>query len=392
MNTDNQNKNNDIEILVIEDESNTKVIGILPKEEKKKHKNITVSYKAIIAIVIILSVIVTLISNISYAFYGKDNSIDNNTLEKVDEIETEEINQEEEKAVESPELDVINEKIFIDSDVDFDIYSNLIYDKEKNTVKCDNDKLEIGTNNIVCTATNSNGDSITKSFSVIKSTTFNKTAIFFGDSITSGFGSSNRKYSWANYIDDNYDLSACVNAGKNAYRVSTYNNEDRYLVKEVKKHYNEEYDFVILQGGINDALYKIPIGTLSNTNDTDALDTNTFYGGLEMYIVTAINTWPNARIGYIINYSIPNYDSIIYDYNHFKKYYDALKEVLKKYNISYIDLFEGSAQGERFSDILSVNSKVYLIDNLHLNDEGYKKISPYIYNWMQTLEKYSITR
>lgn len=66
-----------------------------------------------------------------------------------------------------------------------------------------------------------------------------------------------------------------------------------------------------------------------------------------------------------------------------------MRKVLKKWNIPYIDLFDGIASnGKSYSSILKFDTDTYLPDTLHLNDEGYKVISPYIYSWMQNLSKW----
>ena len=64
-----------------------------------------------------------------------------------------------------------------------------------------------------------------------------------------------------------------------------------------------------------------------------------------------------------------------------------MKEVLKKWKVNYLDLFDGKdSNGNSFSDILKVNTNEYLSDNLNLNNDGYEVIYPYIYNWMLTLK------
>jgi len=219
-----------------------------------------------------------------------------------------------------------------------------------------------------------------------ESITKNKTAIFFGDSITKGYSSNG--YSWSNFIKENYDLSDCINAGISDYRVSTYDDANKWLGTQVINHYNDKdnYDFVIMHGGINDLFYDTPIGKISNSFELSSFDSNTFIGGLEAYIYKAINKWPNARIGYIINYYTPKYSerNITWSINQYKVYYDSIKEVLNKWNISYIDLSE-----DKYSEILEINTTKYLPDKLHLNVNGYKVISPYIYDWMKTLKNYS---
>ncbi len=222
--------------------------------------------------------------------------------------------------------------------------------------------------------------------STYEAETLDKTAIFFGDSITKGFLTNG--YSWANYIGDNYDLKTCVNAGKSDYRVSTYDNTKKWLVNEVLRHYDDKinYDFVILHGGINDLFYNTPIGKLSDSFDENTFDSLTFLGGLEIYLSKVTQKWPNAHIGYIINYITPNYmeNGKKWTANDYLKYYDALKKGLDKWRIPYIDL-----SSQDFSDLLQVNTNYYLPDYLHLNKMGYDIISPYIYKWMKSIKPFS---
>ena len=108
-------------------------------------------------------------------------------------------------------------------------------------------------------------------------------------------------------------------------------------------------------------------------------------GGLETCLYTIKKQWPKAKVGFIITYYTPlsKYGKTK---DFYSKYYSAMKYVLNKWNIKYIDLFDGAnPSGIKYSDLLKVNTKKYLPDGLHLNGEGYKLISPYIYNWMNTL-------
>lgn len=292
-----------------------------------------------------------------------------------------------------PKLSIKKDKIYIDDLTEFNVYDNINYSFGKlgGTIKCDTETLHNGRNDICCIARGNNGIETSKIYTVYKSPTYNKSIIFFGDSITAGYGSFNNK-SWADIIGSEYDFSYYTNAGINDFRVSKYQRPNKWLGNEVLTHYDDtvNYDFIIMQGGINDALISTPLGEITTNYDSD-VDLNTFYGGLEGYIRNVINKWPNAKIGYIITYYIPNYDDYIYSYEHFKTYYEALKEVLVKYNIPYLDLFAGKKGLENYSEILSVYSTKYLEDNLHLNYEGYKQIAPYIYGWIQNLNKYETT-
>ena len=219
--------------------------------------------------------------------------------------------------------------------------------------------------------------------------TKDKTAIFFGDSITEGIGSNPPGYSWANYIGDNYDLLSIKNAGKAGYRISRYtvsdSEEEKYIKDIVIQNNDENYDYVILHGGCNDVSALTPMGNLDLNDFSGNYDENTFVGGLESYIYQVKKQWPNAKIGYIIPYSTPNYPKK--NDKRSSPYYLKMKEVLEKWNIGYIDLFFGGPNNiVTFSNILSVsNSKYMKNDNVHIDNNGYELISPYIYRWMQTI-------
>jgi len=227
-----------------------------------------------------------------------------------------------------------------------------------------------------------NGKTATMSV-YVKNATYNKTAIFFGDSITYGERGTPSGYSWANYIGDHYDLKKTVNAGIRNWLISNYFNK-RWIVEEVKNHKNEKYDYVIMHGGTNDIHNGASLGTFKTNDFSGKYNTKTFLGGLETYIYTVKTYWPNAKIGYIINYETP-----LSSENRIKlsaQYYTEMKKVLNKWGIKYIDLFSGSTDnGIKYNDLLKVDTKTYLPDGLHLNSEGYNLISPYIYNWMNSL-------
>lgn len=228
--------------------------------------------------------------------------------------------------------------------------------------------------------TTSNGH-VARAKVTVKSNTQNKTAIFFGDSITQGVKTNN--YSWANYIGDNYDLKKTVNSGRSGWRISNVTNS-HWIVSLMDNYKSQKFDYVILHGGTNDIYKSVDIGTFDKNDFSGKYDTKTFVGGLETYIYTAKKYWPNAKIGYLINYPTPNSDE--FRRNLSSSYYTVMKQVLNKWNIKYLDMFFGSTpNGIKYSDLLKVTTTKYLVDNLHLNSDGYKLISPYIYNWMNTL-------
>ena len=280
--------------------------------------------------------------------------------------------------------------VIIEGNQDFDLLSNIKVTGGK--VTCHPNTLVIGENIIKCDAKGQSKEAKKLEYTLIKSSTYKKNIIYFGDSITAGFLGKPKGYSWVDYIQENYDFALSVNAGISDYRVSPYDNKKKWLVTQVENHYNDDvnYDYVIMQGGINDVFYDTPLGKISTSFDSKDFDVNTFIGGLETYLYAVTSKWPDARIGYILTYYTPNYveRNIKWSYEDYKVYVDATIEVLDKWNVPYINLFNGSVGNETYQDILKVNSKTYLPDYLHLNNSGYEIIAPYLYNWMQTIDVY----
>lgn len=258
------------------------------------------------------------------------------------------------------------------------ILENENYNYLDNIVSSNNEKVVCQKNNDTI---NCKLDNKEVSYKIIYTVvTKNKNIIFFGDSITYGF--LTKGYSWAEFIKDNYDFNIVMNAGISDYRVSTYDDKNKWLTDTIISHANEKYDYVIMQGGINDVLYNTPLGEISNSKSENDFDVNTFAGGFESYIYNAKKYFKDAKIGYIITYYTPNYTERgqKWSYDDYNKYIMMAKKILDKWNIKYLDLFN-----EEYSNILKVNTKTYLSDNLHLNYEGYKIIYPYIYDFIKSL-------
>lgn len=258
------------------------------------------------------------------------------------------------------------------------ILENENYNYLDNIVSSNNEKVVCQKNNDTI---NCKLDNKEASYKIIYTmVTKNKNIIFFGDSITYGF--LTKGYSWVEFIKDNYDFKIVTNAGISDYRVSTYDDKNKWLTDTIISHAIEKYDYVIMQGGINDVLYNTPLGEISNSKSENDFDVNTFAGGFESYIYNAKKYFKDAKIGYIITYYTPNYTEKgqKWSYDDYNKYIMMTKKILDKWNIKYLDLFN-----EEYSNILKVNTKTYLPDNLHLNYEGYKIIYPYIYDFIKSL-------
>lgn len=202
-----------------------------------------------------------------------------------------------------------------------------------------------------------------------------KKAIFFGDSITANNGS------WANektiraknkMAGENYGV------GGSTYTVKSDSDSNSciYLrVKKVRENANEnDADYVIIAGGVNDAFQSLPIGSISD-GFTSTLDESTFAGAFESTLRFILSNWVGKKIGFIANYKIENLINL-------GTYLDMAKSICKKYSVPCLDLYNESG----YCVDLPAVKNVFTSDGTHINADGYKKlINDKVEAWMKTL-------
>ena len=232
----------------------------------------------------------------------------------------------------------------------------------------------------------------------VKSVLDGKSALFVGDSITNAVKDPDRPYyGWAGRIGvtNNMDWK---NAGISSATISTAlasSYPENRVVNQLEQ--GRAYDYVILHGGMNDSIAMTEIGEMCDSYNLEDFDISTFSGAMDELIYTAKQKYPNAIIGYIVNYATPNSTWGGYSSNN-KAYFDRAKEICEKWDIPYIDLYEGGIEEDgvykSYSyDILEVTSGKNMYDGLsteiHIGSRGYDIISPYIQKWMEEISQYS---
>lgn len=256
-------------------------------------------------------------------------------------------------------------------------------------------KFAIGDNVVTCTAEANNGLIEEKKYIINKSNTLNTRAIFFGDSITHGWANEQEGFvdSWADLIGKNYDLKEYINCGSSGATISDWNNNtiikvingtvstDKCPLTKYTEFNKKESDYVILSGGINDLNWgNLENGTFDNNNFNGNYNASTNAGAIENYLYLITTKYKDARIGYIITTYTPNYEKN--DEQKQREYFTLLKNILNKWNIPYFELIS-------IPELQNGANFTYLTDGLHLNKLGYNLVTPKIYNWMQTIPKYS---
>ncbi|MBQ3085133.1 MAG: glycoside hydrolase N-terminal domain-containing protein [Clostridia bacterium] len=207
-----------------------------------------------------------------------------------------------------------------------------------------------------------------------------KSALYVGDSITYGSGDdSSNRLSWGGRIANAYNMTY-VNAGIRGNTVSSYGSNAvnwGRIVTQLLNHADEDFDYVMIHGGINDAGESTPVGKISSSFDPDDFDVRTYSGALEQTFSTAIELYGDtAAIGYLMNFRVPGNSSV--DDTLMREYIVEAEKICEKWGVAFYNMYDDSALNEA----LMVKTKTYLPDTVHPNKEGYDILAPYIAKFM----------
>lgn len=137
-----------------------------------------------------------------------------------------------------------------------------------------------------------------------------KSAIFFGDSVAYGHQINGNGFGY--YVDSIANLSNYTNAAVNSATLNTETKGENNVIEQIKKNASTSYDFVILQGGYGDLIDQPEIGSITENYDVNEFDTTNGLQGVRT------------------------------DHDASKEYWDIVKKTCNKWNVSYLDFFEGS--------------------------------------------------
>jgi lysophospholipase L1-like esterase len=212
---------------------------------------------------------------------------------------------------------------------------------------------------------------------------YDKVCGFLGDSICEGINGGKIR-GWATVIQRLNPSFICYNYGISGACVGSYPNHTLTpVVEQIDDIYTDHNncDYIILEGGVNDAWGSHPIGTLLDTFDLENWDDTTFTGALEHTFYKAMVNFPLAKIGFII--PCVNNDMA-------EPFLDRAIEVCEKWHVPYIDFRKEmgfyckipALQELYFYGSADTNPN----NNTHPNANGYKYIyGDKINKWLQNL-------
>lgn len=212
-----------------------------------------------------------------------------------------------------------------------------------------------------------------------------KTIAFLGDSLIEGYGNDFKgfDYYWKSILPN----STFINNSKSGSTITDNTGEDNIVIINQVKTLTGEPDVIIFDGGANDIIgyglgflkeeLKKDIGTVE-LDKNKMSDPNTVIGDLEEIIVELQEKYPKAELYYLQLFLIDDetIDKITLDESkkpdikyRRDKLYEQIKILCKKHNVGYIQV----------SDKLIETEKKYRQDDwIHLKEEGYQLLTPYI--------------
>ena len=226
-----------------------------------------------------------------------------------------------------------------------------------------------------------------------------KKAVFLGDSISAGTTVADPAYygyGWAGLIGE-ANLMQWHNLSKDGGTVTALDEVAPALwlanQLEAAKSLCPDADYVIFEGGCNDAdrMGDGLIGEL--VAGYDGFDESTFSGAFEAFVKRLIGAYPYARLGYIIPQKMyPAADHSAAGHIH-RRYFDRAAEICRKWGIAVLDLWNSTPLNPSLGvyydpDIPKEQAEAagkFYTDSQHLTLVGYRYLAERIEAWMRDL-------
>ena len=151
-----------------------------------------------------------------------------------------------------------------------------------------------------------------------------------GDSICAGAGYLG---GYGKIIADENNMTL-QNVGIGGSTITDYES-DRGKICNMISQLNSDADYVLINGGVNDASLGVPIGVMTDRFDS-TYDKTTFIGAMESICKELTDKFNGKKIAFILVHKMTNKYSNFYTGE--DNYYIAQKKVLEKWGIPYVDL------------------------------------------------------
>lgn len=221
-----------------------------------------------------------------------------------------------------------------------------------------------------------------------------KSVVFFGDSLCYARierGESNeesviRQSGYAGRIATKYnmELEALGVSGSTLAVKSGFGSIYTRLTEQQAQKSNAQrakVNYVILEGGVNDVTAEVPLGSVGDTG------TSTFAGAVLQVIRKARELYPNAMVGFLIMYQMPQAENPLRnDLTNAGGYMDIIRTICIQENVPYLDFFHDTDFNDTVFKVsqTSGSNACLTSDGVHMTVHGYDVLTPYIASWMSS--------
>lgn len=209
-----------------------------------------------------------------------------------------------------------------------------------------------------------------------------------GDSICQGAGHSG---GYGKIIAERNNMSfENIGVGGGTVTAETYydDGQKRHWITRSIERLDENADYVLLCGGVNDASLGVPLGRMTD-GFCAPLDDTTFYGAFEAMLKKLITKFHGKKVGYIAVHQMTPLFRACNDPEN--SYYWAAKRCCEKWGVPFCDLNVSCPAFAFFKQEDGPlwelrRSYTYNGDGWHPNEQGYLKYyCDKIEAWMKTL-------
>lgn len=171
-------------------------------------------------------------------------------------------------------------------------------------------------------------------------------------------GDASEEYAVGEYLAARLDCTVDKEAVNGTTLVD--NGDESYIQRMLHNmDASKQYDLFICQLSTNDASKKLPLGTVSDSVDSEEFDTSTVTGGMEYIISYAQKTWDCP----VVFFTGSHYES-----DEYEQMVKNLYLLQDKWEIGILDLWNDT----EFNDISDENRKLYMKDSIHPTKAGYR--------------------
>ncbi len=216
-----------------------------------------------------------------------------------------------------------------------------------------------------------------------------KSIAMFGDSLIEGYGNENGGLDV--YLAKKMPNASYSNYSKSGSTVTSNTGDGNIIMANQARNIGGSPDIILFDGGVNDIIgydmnflnvdLKKPIGLIDLENSNPS-EENTVMADFEQIIQILRTRFPNAKLCYVglcllddtsINMLAKQVEHKDEMKQRRDEFFVQIKLLCEKWDVNYLDLS---------SKFVGTGIKYRQEDWLHINEEGYKLVAPYVLSYM----------